>query len=128
MIVIGLILLGAASAAAVVLGVQNQDGLLQVHALGYTWQWHPYWLVVVGLGLAVVGAFGAAMIRAGAAYRRRLRHERRELRAENALLAGRLQDPDDSALFAGGDRANARARDTTRRRWLRRDRRSHQPA
>src|SRR4051812_48641278 len=99
MVVIGLILFGAAAAGAAVLIVQNQDGAVEVNALGNTWQWDRYWLVVAGLALALAAALGMAMMARGAARARRLRRERAELLAENAALGGHWQDPGDSPFF-----------------------------
>lgn len=106
MLVVGLILLAVAIAAAVVLIVQNRDVTIDVHALGHTQTVHPYWIVVAGLAIGLVGVLGLAMMRTGAARARRLRHERADLLAENERLSRGLADPADSSFFSDDDGAS----------------------
>ncbi len=106
MLVVGLILLAVAIAAAVVLIVQNRDVTIDVHALGHTQSVHPYWIVVAGLAIALVGSLGLAMMRSGAARARRLRRERAELLAENERLSRDLADPAESPFFADDSAAD----------------------
>ena len=47
--ILGLLLLAVAAAAAVVVIAQNQSAMVDVHALGYTWHVHLYWVLVAGL-------------------------------------------------------------------------------
>jgi hypothetical protein len=85
-VVIGLVLFAAALAAAMLI-VQNRDSTFPVHGLGHTWEWHPYWVLVAGLSIALVGVLGVALMRAGAVYARRLRRETAKLLAERAALS-----------------------------------------
>ena len=87
MIVLGLVVFAAAVAAAVILIAQNSDAMLNVHALGNSWNVHAYWLVVAGLVIAVVAIIALAMIRGGGARYRRLRREHRALVRDHERLA-----------------------------------------
>ena len=87
MIVLGLVVFAAAVAAAVILIAQNHDAMLNVHALGNSWNVHAYWLVVAGLVIAVVAIIALAMIRGGGARYRRLRREHRALVRDHERLA-----------------------------------------
>jgi hypothetical protein len=83
-VVIGLILFAAAAAATAILIIQNQgDGLVQVRAVGHSWLWPEHRIVTAGLAVGFIGLVGAAMMRHGAARRRR---EHAELVAENDRL------------------------------------------
>jgi uncharacterized integral membrane protein len=58
MVIIGFLLIVAATAAATVLITQN-TGRVEFHALGHAWNGGEYWLIVAGLitlAAAVVGA------------------------------------------------------------------------
>jgi membrane protein implicated in regulation of membrane protease activity len=99
MVVIGLVLLAAAIAAAVILIVQNRAAVTDVHALGHTWSTHLYWLVVAGIVLTLVALLGAAIMRRGAQRTRRARRERASLVEENRRLREAPSNPDASPFF-----------------------------
>jgi hypothetical protein len=86
MIVIGLVIFAIAVAAAIVAIVSNQSAMVQIHALGYTWNVHAYGVLIAGLVIAAVGLIGVAMMRSGAAHSARIRAQRRGLVRENARL------------------------------------------
>jgi membrane protein implicated in regulation of membrane protease activity len=86
MIIIGLLLLAAAVAAAVVLIAQNHAALVDVHALGNTWQVHLYWVLVAGMVVVAVALLGLRAASLGAGRTRRLRRERAVLVRERAGL------------------------------------------
>jgi hypothetical protein len=104
-LIIGLILLAAAVASAVILIVQNRGSVVGVHALGHTWTGRLSWVLVAGLIIAVVGVVGLAILRGGAARSRRLRRQRAALLAENERLSERVRDPARSSFFADTGRA-----------------------
>ncbi|MBV9823071.1 MAG: hypothetical protein JO144_12600 [Actinobacteria bacterium] len=86
MVLIGLILIAAAVAAAIILVVQN-DGTITVHVFNSDYHMAAYWLAIAGLVIMAVLALGLTAVRAGAAHRMRLRRERRELLRENRRLS-----------------------------------------
>ena len=86
MVLIGLILIAAAVAAAIILVVQN-DGTITVHVFHADYHVAAYWLAIAGLVIMAVLALGLTAVRAGAAHRMRLRRERRELLRENRRLS-----------------------------------------
>jgi len=104
-LIIGLIVLAAAVGWAVILIVQNRGSVVGVHALGYTWTGHLYWVLVAGLIIALVGVVGLAILRRGAARARRLGRQRAGLLAENERLIERVRDPAKSSFFADTGRA-----------------------
>jgi uncharacterized integral membrane protein len=113
-LVVGLILLAAAVAVALVLVVQNRGTPVDVHAAGHTWAVHPYSIVLAGLAIGFVGLLGLTMMRAGAGRVHRLRRERAELLAENERLSNALADPTASSFFDDdvvfdGDASQARS-------------------
>jgi uncharacterized integral membrane protein len=89
MIVVGFILIAAAVAAAVILIVQNQ-GAINVHALGGSWHVDAYWLLVAGLVILAAAILGLAIAQTGTARAWRLRRERRELARENRRLSAQV--------------------------------------
>ena len=89
MIVVGFILIAAAVAAAVILIVQNQ-GAINVHALGGSWHVDAYWLLVAGLVILAAAILGLAIAQAATAHVWRLRRERRELARENRRLSAQV--------------------------------------
>jgi type VI protein secretion system component VasK len=91
-VLIGFVLLAVAVAAAIVAIVANRSVMVDVHALGYTWNVHLYWVLVAGMIVAAVGFLGLAMMRVGAAHSVRVRRERRGLKRENARLSSLAQD------------------------------------
>jgi hypothetical protein len=105
-LVVGLILLAAVIASAVILIVQNRGTLVPVHAFGHTWTGDVYWLVLAGLFIALVGVLGLALVRAGAARAGRLR-QRAAVAAENPLASERVRDPATSSFFADTGRVEA---------------------
>ncbi len=86
MIVLGIVLLAAAIATAIVLIAQNSTATIDFHALGNTWNVHVYWALVAGMVIVLVALLGVAAMRAGTAHTWRARRERRELLAENRRL------------------------------------------
>jgi hypothetical protein len=104
-LIIGLIVLAAAVGSAVILIVQNRGSVVGVHALGYTWIGHLYWVLVAGLIIALVGVVGLAILRRGAARSRRMRRQRAALLARNERLIERVRDPAKSPFFADTGRA-----------------------
>jgi hypothetical protein len=98
-VVIGLILFAAAAGATAMLIIQNRgDGLVQVHAVGHSWLWPEHRTVTAGLAIGFLGLLGVAMLRHGAARRRRQRREHAELVAENDRLR-KLHDLDALPFF-----------------------------
>ena len=89
MIVIGLILLAAAVAAAIVLIAQN-TGTVDVHALGGTWSVNLYWVIVAGMVIPAVAFVGLTIVKLGGSRARRLRRERRELTRKNQQLSDQV--------------------------------------
>jgi len=86
-VVIGLILVGAAATATAILIIQNRDdGRVQVRAVGHSWLWPEHRIVTAGLAIGFLGLVGVAMLRRGLTRRRRLRRELAELVAENDRL------------------------------------------
>ena len=98
MIIVGLILVGLAVAAALVLVLQNLDATVTVHAVGQTWHnVHIYWALVGGIIIGVVGMLGLAAWSAAGRRARALRRERKnlvrerdELAMENERLSGQV--------------------------------------
>jgi len=86
MVVIGLVLFAAASAATAVLITDNRGDLVQVRAVGHGWLWPEHRVVTAGLAIGFLGLVGVALLRHGMARRRRLRREHAELVAENDRL------------------------------------------
>jgi hypothetical protein len=87
MVVIGLVLFAAAAAATAVLITQDRgQSLVEMRAFGHSWLWPEYQIVTAGLAIGLFGLVGVAMMRHGAARRRRLRREYAELVAENERL------------------------------------------
>jgi hypothetical protein len=85
-LIIGLTVLAAAVASAVILIVQNRASVVGVHALGHTWIGHLYWVLVAGLIIALVGVVGLVILRGGAARARRLRRQRAGPRSGHVVL------------------------------------------
>jgi hypothetical protein len=100
-IIVGLVLLAAAVAAAVILIVQNRASMVHLNALGHTWSCHLYWVLVAGLIIALVGVLGVAVIRGGVIRARRRRRERAQVIAENTRPSEHVGDPEHSSFFAG---------------------------
>lgn len=101
MFIVGVLLLVAAVAGAVILVGQNHQLVVTVHAAGHTWHWHLYWLLLAGLGITMIAWLGAALIRTGIASARRARREMAKLRLEHDRPHGRmLPDPDTSPFLA----------------------------
>ena len=99
MVVIGLILFAAATVATAVLITDNRgDSLVQVRAVGHSWLWPEHRIVTAGLAIGFIGLVGVALLRHGAARRRRIRREQAELVAENDRLR-ELLDLDALPLF-----------------------------
>ena len=86
MVLIGLVLFAAATAATAVLITDNRGDLVQVRAVGHGWLWPEHRIVTAGLALGFLGLVGVALLRHGMARRRRLRREHAELVAENDRL------------------------------------------
>jgi uncharacterized integral membrane protein len=113
MVVVGLILIAAAVAAAVILIVQNR-GAIDVHALGGSWHVDSYWLVVAGLVILAAAILGLAIAKTAAARVWRLRRERRELARENRRLSAQVDtstgsvSPPDAAGTSAAVGAEAR--------------------
>jgi hypothetical protein len=95
MIVVGLILFGAALAAAAIGIVENRNLIIDVHALGQTWTVHAYWVLVAGAVITVVALVGLAMMKTGAARARWRRRERRALARENTRLSSLVAEQRD---------------------------------
>jgi uncharacterized integral membrane protein len=91
MIVLGLIFLAVAVVAAIELVIANDNAQVTVHMWRWSWTVDPFWLAVAGAAILVAGVLGLWMLRAGGKRGRRLRQERRELRAENRQLAKRVE-------------------------------------
>jgi len=89
MIVVGLALIAAAVAAAVILIGQNR-GAIDVHALGGNWHVDAYWLMVVGFVILAAALLGLTIAQTGTAHVWRLRRERRELARENRRLSAEV--------------------------------------
>jgi protein-S-isoprenylcysteine O-methyltransferase Ste14 len=85
MVVVGLVVLGVAVVAAVILIGQN-GAVVPVHALGGVWTGHLYWVLVAGMVLMAVAMFGLWLMKAAGNRAWRLRRERRALAAENRRL------------------------------------------
>ncbi len=86
-VLIGLVLFAAATAATAVLITDNRgDSLVRVRAVGHGWLWPEHRIVTAGLALGFLGLVGVALLRHGMARRRRLRREHAELVAENDRL------------------------------------------
>lgn len=100
MLVVGVLLFAAAVVSAVILIVQNRGSVVPVHALGHTWTGHLYWLLLMGLIIALVGVLGLALLRGGAARARRLRRRPAVLATANEPPSERVGDPATSAFFA----------------------------
>ena len=90
MIILGLILLAAAVVAAVELVIANDDAQVAVHMWKWTWTVDAFWLAVAGAVILAVALLALTFLRAGSKRGRRLRRERRELRAENRRLAKKV--------------------------------------
>ncbi len=95
MIVIGFIFFAAAVASASILIAQNNDTMLDVNVLGYTWNVHVYWLVVAGLVATAVGLVGLLVMGRGVARYRLLRREHRGLVRDHERLAASYSADDD---------------------------------
>jgi hypothetical protein len=106
-LVVGVILFAAAVVSAVILIVQNRGSVVPVHVLGHTWTGHLYWLLLVGLIIALVGVLGLALLRGGAARARRLRRQRAALATENEPPSERVRYPATSAFFTDTGQAEA---------------------
>ncbi len=79
MIVIGLILAGAASAIAIDVWLENTPAMISVQAFGHTWS-QPVWvLVLVGVAVGFGGLLGLLIAATGARRAQRLRAERRSM-------------------------------------------------
>jgi hypothetical protein len=102
MIVIGFVFFAAAVATASILIAQNYDAMLDVNALGYTWNVHVYWLVVAGLVITAVGIVGLLAMERGIARYRRMRREHRGLVRDHERLA---------ASYSAADTVSARVPD-----------------
>jgi len=86
-VLIGLVLFAAATAATAVLITDNRgDSLVRVRAVGHGWLWPEHRIVTAGLALGFLGLVGVALLRHGMARRRRLRREHAEIVAENDRL------------------------------------------
>ena len=86
MIVLGLILVVAAVAVAVLLIAQSTM-YITISALGWHFTVHAYWLVVAGIVLTTAALLGLTLIRGATARSLRMRRERRALAHENEMLA-----------------------------------------
>ena len=86
MIVLGLILVVAAVAVAVLLIAQSTM-YITISALGWHFTVHAYWLVVAGIVLTTAALLGLTLIRGATARSVRMRRERRALAHENEMLA-----------------------------------------
>lgn len=86
MIIVGLLLFAVAVAAAIILIAQNHGTVVDVHALGNTWQLHLYWVLVAGMVIVVVALLGLRAAGRGTGRARRLRRERSVLVRERAGL------------------------------------------
>jgi len=100
MIVIGFIFFAAAVASASILIAQNNDTMLEVNVLGYTWNVHVYWLVVAGLVATAVGLVGLLVMGRGVARYRLLRREHRGLVRDHERLAASYSADDATASRA----------------------------
>jgi hypothetical protein len=98
MFLVGLILVAAAVATAIIGIVQNRHLVIDVHALGQTWTVHAYWVLVAGLIVAVVGLLGLAIMNSAAERSRRLRRERHALARENRRLSRLAADNRDDIV------------------------------
>lgn len=86
MIVLGLILVVAAVAVAVLLIAQSTM-FITISTLGSHLTMHAYWLVVAGIVLTAAVLLGLMLIRGATARSVRMRRERRALAHENEMLA-----------------------------------------
>ena len=86
MIVLGLILVAAAVAVAVLLIAQSTM-YITISSLGWHLTVHAYWLVVAGIVLTAAVLLGLTLVRGATARSVRLRRERRALAHENEMLA-----------------------------------------
>jgi hypothetical protein len=87
-ILVGLILVAAAAVVGTEMILANRE-TLTVHMWNATWHVSAFWLAVAGAAVLLVAMFGIAIAQGGATRRMRLRRERRQLAAENKVLAER---------------------------------------
>jgi hypothetical protein len=102
MMLVGLILLAAAVVGAVELALANRV-TITVHMWNGTWHVEAAWLALAGAVLLLAAVIGLTFIRLGGARAHRLRRERRELAAENRMLAERARRADDGEVLDRSD-------------------------
>ena len=100
MVLIGLLLIAAAVAAAIILVLQN-DGTIAIHVFNSDYHVAAYWLAIAGLAIMAVLALGLWAVRVGTALRMRRRRERRELVRENRRLSEQAATLDESGAGRG---------------------------
>jgi len=92
MILVGFILVGAAAALGIDVGMENTGARLSITSFGHTFSQPPWVVVVVGAACGMAVAVGITMMATGAARRRRRWLERRDALRQRDRLAQQLDD------------------------------------
>jgi hypothetical protein len=66
-------------------------GAMDFHMWNWTWHFDTFWLAVIGAIIVTAAWIGIGLMQMAFAHARRLRRERRELAAENRMLAERAE-------------------------------------
>jgi hypothetical protein len=92
MILVGFILVGAAAALGIDIGMENTGARLSITSFGHTFSQPPWVVVVVGAACGMVVVIGMSIMGSGAARRRRLWLERRDALRQRDRLAQQLDE------------------------------------
>ncbi len=92
MILVGFILVGAAVALGIDIGMENTGVRLSITSFGHTFSQPPWVVFVVGAACGMVAVIGMSMVATGAARRRRLWLERRDAMRQRDRLAQQLDE------------------------------------
>ena len=92
MILVGFILVGAAVAIGIDLGMENTGARLSITSFGHTFSQPPWVVIVVGAACGMVVVIGMSMMATGAARRRRLWLERRDALRQRDRLVQQLDE------------------------------------
>jgi hypothetical protein len=92
MILVGFILVAAAVALGIDIGMENTGARLSITSFGHTFSQPPWVVVVVGAACGMVLVIGMSMMATGAARRRRRWMERRDALRQRDRLAQQLAE------------------------------------
>lgn len=101
MVLIGVLLVGAASAVAADVWLENPDLMVTVQAFGRSWSAHFWALLVVGMAIGFAGLLGLLLTGKGSLRARRVRGERRSVLRERDRLERQVAE--ERAKRAGAD-------------------------